>query len=174
MRWSNRFSYVLSTSHHPNLLNTTFFPLCATIHVSTTWLLCDSTYVSVPSDFGGLSVDSFISGIIAGILEGSAFPARVTAHSVTLEDGEVIPQSAGGGIAGSTNTSTSGVGGTGSSGGPTNTNLSYGTSSSSSVYYATYSVSELTGLPLLPMRREKTVFLVKFAQSVLARDSSMG
>lgn len=47
-----------------------------------------STYVSVPSDLGQLSVDSFISGIIAGVLDGAGFSARVTAHSVTLEEGE--------------------------------------------------------------------------------------
>jgi hypothetical protein len=47
-----------------------------------------STYVSVPSDLGQLSVDSFISGIIAGVLDAAGFPARVTAHSVTLEEGE--------------------------------------------------------------------------------------
>ena len=47
--------------------------------------------MSVPSDFGGLSVDAYISGIIAGIIEGAGFPARVTAHSVALEDGEVAP-----------------------------------------------------------------------------------
>lgn len=39
--------------------------------------------MSVPSDLGGLSVDSYISGIIAGMLEGASFPARVTAHTVT-------------------------------------------------------------------------------------------
>lgn len=50
-----------------------------------------STFVSVPSDFGGLSVDAYISGIIAGIIEGAGFPARVTAYSVQLEDGEVAP-----------------------------------------------------------------------------------
>lgn len=47
-----------------------------------------STYVSVPSDLGQLSVDSFISGIVAGVLDAAGFPARVTAHSVTLEEGE--------------------------------------------------------------------------------------
>lgn len=44
--------------------------------------------MSVPPDFGGLSVDAYMSGILAGILEGAGFPARVTAHSVALEDGE--------------------------------------------------------------------------------------
>lgn len=47
-----------------------------------------STYVSVPSDLGQLSVDAYISGILAGVLEGAGFPARVTAHSVTVEEGE--------------------------------------------------------------------------------------
>lgn len=47
-----------------------------------------STYISVPSDLGQLSVDSYLSGIIAGVLEGAGFPARVTAHNVTLEEGE--------------------------------------------------------------------------------------
>lgn len=75
-----------------------------------------STFVSVPPDFGGLSVDSYISGILAGILEGAGFPARVTAHTVALEEGED---------------------GAGSD------------------------------------RNEKTVFLVKFAASVLERDSQM-
>jgi hypothetical protein len=36
-------------------------------------------------------VDAYISGIIAGVLEGTGFSARVTAHSVTLEDGESPP-----------------------------------------------------------------------------------
>jgi trafficking protein particle complex subunit 5 len=90
-----------------------------------------STFVSVPADFGGLSVDSYMSGIIAGILEGAGFPARVTAHSVALEEGE-----SGAAIAASQITKT-----------------------------------DLQGI--LPPRKEKTVFLVKFAQSVLKRDSQM-
>lgn len=47
-----------------------------------------STYVSVPADLGQLSADAYISGIIAGVLEGAGFTARVTAHSVAVEDGE--------------------------------------------------------------------------------------
>jgi len=47
-----------------------------------------STYVSVPADLGQLSVDAYISGIVAGVLDGAGFPARVTAHSVTIEEGE--------------------------------------------------------------------------------------
>ena len=92
-----------------------------------------STYVSVPADFGGLSVDSYLSGIIAGILEGAVFPARVTAHSVALEDGEAAP-------------------------------ISQPTGSSHAAFAGDYA-------HLLPPRKEKTVFLVKFSQSVLARDA---
>jgi len=47
-----------------------------------------STYIRVGSDMGSLSVDAYISGIIAGILAGAGFPARVTAHSVALEEVE--------------------------------------------------------------------------------------
>ena len=47
-----------------------------------------STFVSVPPDFGQLSVDAYMSGIICGVLAGAGFPARVTAHSVRLEEGE--------------------------------------------------------------------------------------
>lgn len=87
--------------------------------------------MSVPADFGGLSVDSYISGIIAGVLEGAGFPARVTAHSVALEDGEAPP-----------------------------VNVANGVPAAASVQG-------------LPPRKEKTVFLVKFAQSVLTRDSQV-
>lgn len=52
-----------------------------------------STFVSVPSDFGQLSVDAYMSGIVAGVLAGAGFPARVTAHSVQLESGEHPPSS---------------------------------------------------------------------------------
>lgn len=82
-------------------------------------VLKNSTFVCVPADFGGLSVDSYISGIIAGILEGAGFSARVTAHHVTIEAGET-----------------------------------------SAVPVAVH----------LPPRKEKTVFLVKFSQSVMKRD----
>jgi len=96
-----------------------------------------STFVSVPADFGGLSVDSYISGIIAGILAGAGFPARVTAHSVALEEGESVPSTA---------------------------TVSPSTGSAS--------LAAAVGASL-PPRKEKTVFLVKFAQSVLTRDSQM-
>eukprot|EP00555_Chaetoceros_dichaeta_P009342 CAMPEP_0198264058 /NCGR_PEP_ID=MMETSP1447-20131203/14611_1 /TAXON_ID=420782 /ORGANISM="Chaetoceros dichaeta, Strain CCMP1751" /LENGTH=162 /DNA_ID=CAMNT_0043952875 /DNA_START=31 /DNA_END=516 /DNA_ORIENTATION=+ len=38
-----------------------------------------STFLSVPSDLGQFSADAYISGIIAGVLEGAGFTARVTA-----------------------------------------------------------------------------------------------
>jgi hypothetical protein len=91
---------------------------------STLTLSCSTVYsscVSVPPDFGGLSVDAYLSGIVAGILEGAGFHARVTAHSVALEEGEAAPISS-------------------------------------------------TGAPSL--KREKAVFLVKFAASVLERDAT--
>lgn len=47
-----------------------------------------STFVSVPADLGQLSADAYMSGIVAGVLTGAGFNARVTAHSVKLEDGE--------------------------------------------------------------------------------------
>lgn len=49
-----------------------------------------STFISVPSDLGQFSADAYVSGIIAGILEGAGFPARVTAHSVRMEEGEKV------------------------------------------------------------------------------------
>ena len=52
-----------------------------------------STFCSVPSDFGQLSVDAYMSGIIAGVLTAAGFSARVTAHSVKLEEGESLPGS---------------------------------------------------------------------------------
>jgi Transport protein particle (TRAPP) component len=132
------------------------------------YFLIHSTFVSVPADFGGLSVDSYISGIVAGLLEGAGFPARVTAHSVALEEGEQVP-GGGSGSMGPTSSSSSGSGlhQPGSGGSST-------ASASTAMYLASYSISDLTGAPILPVRKEKTVFLVKFAQSVLARDSMMG
>ncbi|KAL7548129.1 hypothetical protein ACHAWF_011424 [Thalassiosira exigua] len=51
-----------------------------------------STFVSVPSDLGQLSADAYVSGIIAGVLDGAGFAARVTAHSVNVEEGEYTKQ----------------------------------------------------------------------------------
>jgi len=61
-----------------------------------------STFCSVPADFGQLSVDAYMSGVIAGVLDGAGFNARVTAHSVKLEEGEAQSN---------TNSSSSGGGG---------------------------------------------------------------
>lgn len=72
-----------------------------------------SVYCTVPSDLGQLSVDSYISGIIAGVLEGAGFPARVTAHSV-VEEGD---NAAGGG------TSSGGKGASGNAAGGNNMGL---------------------------------------------------
>jgi trafficking protein particle complex subunit 5 len=83
-----------------------------------------STFVSVPADLGQLSADAYMSGIVAGVLNGAGFKAQVTAHSVALEEGE-------------------------HNGAP-------GWSGS-----------------LLPARKEKAVFLVKFAPEVLERDAAM-
>jgi hypothetical protein len=100
-----------------------------------------STFVSVPADFGGLSVDAYISGMIGGMLDGAGFPARVTAHSVALEDGEAAPLSS------ITSASSAGT----LSGNATNVHSSV----------------------VLPPRKEKAVFLVKFAASVLERDAHL-
>eukprot|EP00536_Pseudo-nitzschia_multiseries_P018421 jgi/Psemu1/248732/estExt_Genewise1.C_25040001 len=80
-----------------------------------------STFCSVPADFGQLSVDAYMSGIVAGVLTGAGFSARVTAHSVALEEVERTA----------------------------NANSS------------------------LPPRKDKAVFLVKFAPEVLERDKAM-
>mmetsp|Transcript_34503 Transcript_34503/g.81330 ORF Transcript_34503/g.81330 Transcript_34503/m.81330 type:complete len:207 (+) Transcript_34503:99-719(+) len=80
-----------------------------------------STFCSVPADFGQLSVDAYMSGIVAGVLTGAGFSARVTAHSVALEEAERTA----------------------------NANSS------------------------LPPRKDKAVFLVKFAPEVLERDDAM-
>jgi trafficking protein particle complex subunit 5 len=66
-----------------------------------------SRYACVPPDFGpSLSIDAYISGIIAGVLQGADFPARVTAHTVTLEEGETPPNE----ISSAANTKGGGVG----------------------------------------------------------------
>jgi hypothetical protein len=107
-----------------------------------------SHYLTVPADYsGGLSADAYISGIIAGILDGAGFSARVTAHTVVLEEGECAPAVV---------SSSGGGGGGGGSGGSTTIH------------------TPATGRnPLLPPRKDKAVFLVKFDQSVLTRDANM-
>ncbi len=46
-----------------------------------------NTFVSVPEDMGSFNCASFIAGIIAGVLDSALFPATVTAHLVSKEDG---------------------------------------------------------------------------------------
>lgn len=75
-----------------------------------------SNFVSVHQS----SSDAYISGIIAGVLEGAGFNARVSAHTVQVEEGEMR-----------------------------------------------------NGFVGLPSRKDKAVFLVKFAEKVLVRDSSL-
>jgi len=94
-----------------------------------------STFCSVPADFGQLSVDAYMSGIVAGVLFGAGFSARVTAHNVALEEGEQGTASRSGGVAG-----------------------------------PNYSSVNSTSLP---PRKDKAVFLVKFAPEVLERDAAM-
>jgi hypothetical protein len=107
-----------------------------------------SHYLTVPADYaGGLSADAYISGIIAGILDGAGFSARVTAHTVVLEEGECAPAVV----------SSSGSGG---AGGVTGGNTTILTPASGRN-------------PLLPPRKDKAVFLVKFDASVLTRDANM-
>ena len=98
-----------------------------------------STFVSIPADFGQLSVDAYMSGIVAGVLCGAGFDARVTAHSVQLDDGEHSGSS--------------------------------GPNSSSSSSSAT--PGNLASGYLMPPRKEKAVFLVKFSDEVLERDAAM-
>jgi hypothetical protein len=41
-----------------------------------------SSYISVPREMSQLNCAAFVAGIIEAVLDGSQFPARVTAHSV--------------------------------------------------------------------------------------------
>jgi hypothetical protein len=47
-----------------------------------------NTFISTPPTLGSLNVAAYISGIIAGCLNGASFPARVTAHTVKSESGD--------------------------------------------------------------------------------------
>lgn len=75
-----------------------------------------SNFVSIHQS----SADAYVSGIIAGVLEGAGFTARVTAHTVDVEEGETR-----------------------------------------------------NGFVGLPNRKDKAVFLVKFAPNVLERDAAL-
>ena len=46
-----------------------------------------NTFITTPTNLGNLNVAAYISGIIAGCLNGASFPARVTAHTVKGEGG---------------------------------------------------------------------------------------
>ena len=48
-----------------------------------------NAFVSTPLNLGQLNVAAYIAGIVAGALNGAAFPARVTAHTVKSETGDV-------------------------------------------------------------------------------------
>ncbi|KAI5862736.1 putative SPP30 protein [Durotheca rogersii] len=49
-------------------------------------------YISVPKDLSQLNCAAYVAGIIEGVCDGCAFPARVTAHSVgKQEEGEMWP-----------------------------------------------------------------------------------
>lgn len=138
-----------------------------------------SSYIRINShqDLGQLSVDAYISGIIAGILQGAGFSARVTAHSVTLEESEVndLKQLFGTSASNVSSSSTS-MGGGPQSGGAGGVGLGSSTSSSylsSSLGGSSSSQNYPSSMTTTPPRREKTVFLVKFSPEVLRRDASM-
>jgi len=85
--------HLISSSVWKSLFNKAADSLERSIDHADEFMIVDyepitSVYCTVPSDLGQLSVDAYISGIICGVLEGAGFPARVTAHSVTLEEGE--------------------------------------------------------------------------------------
>ncbi|KAI9827790.1 MAG: TRAPP subunit trs31 [Thelocarpon impressellum] len=42
-------------------------------------------YISVPKEMNQLNCAAFVAGIVEGVCDGTAFPARVTAHSVGTE-----------------------------------------------------------------------------------------
>jgi hypothetical protein len=52
-----------------------------------------NAYVSVPREMNQLSCAAFVAGMVEGVCDGAAFPARVTAHSVgkPAEEGEMWP-----------------------------------------------------------------------------------
>ena len=49
-------------------------------------------YISVPRDMSQLNCAAFVAGVVEGVCDGAAFPARVTAHSmVKADEGEMWP-----------------------------------------------------------------------------------
>ncbi|CAM9319116.1 unnamed protein product [Pylaiella littoralis] len=47
-----------------------------------------NSFVSVPADLGQLNCAALVAGVIAGVLDGASFPARVSAHNVEMESGQ--------------------------------------------------------------------------------------
>lgn len=47
-----------------------------------------NSFVSVPADLGQLNCAALVAGVIAGVLDGASFPARVSAHNVEMEEGQ--------------------------------------------------------------------------------------
>ncbi|CAM9495527.1 unnamed protein product [Ascophyllum nodosum] len=47
-----------------------------------------NSFVSVPSDLGQLNCAALVAGVIAGVLDGASFPARVSAHNVEMGKGQ--------------------------------------------------------------------------------------
>ncbi|KAK0635808.1 NO signaling/Golgi transport ligand-binding domain-containing protein [Bombardia bombarda] len=51
-----------------------------------------NAYISVPKEMSQLNCAAYVAGIIEGVCDGAAFPARVTAHTVGgKEEGEMWP-----------------------------------------------------------------------------------
>ena len=45
-----------------------------------------NTYISVPKEMDQLNCAAYVAGIVEGVCDGCGFPARVTAHSVGIDD----------------------------------------------------------------------------------------
>eukprot|EP01123_Difflugia_compressa_P009561 TRINITY_DN3201_c0_g1_i1.p1 TRINITY_DN3201_c0_g1~~TRINITY_DN3201_c0_g1_i1.p1 ORF type:complete len:200 (-),score=26.28 TRINITY_DN3201_c0_g1_i1:46-645(-) len=45
-----------------------------------------NTFISVPKDMQGLNCAALVGGIVEGMLDGAEFPARVSTHSVFVEE----------------------------------------------------------------------------------------
>jgi len=45
-----------------------------------------NTFISVPKDMQGLNCAALVGGIVEGMLDGADFPARVSTHSVVVEE----------------------------------------------------------------------------------------
>ena len=85
--------HFVSSSVWKSLFGKSADSLERSIHNQDEFMIVDyepitSTFVSVPQDLGQLSADAYVSGIIAGVLDGAGFSARVTAHNVQVEEGE--------------------------------------------------------------------------------------